>query len=78
MQLRAPGEWRIQVTGMSTVGELPILTGSFIIADGTTVTTLPRQTSGTTVPPTTTVPGGTTVPGTGTTLPGATTTLPGG
>ena len=78
MQLRAPGEWRIQVTGMSTVGELPMLTGSFIIADGTTVTTLPRQPAGTTVPPSTTVPGGTTIPGAGTTVPGATTTLPGG
>lgn len=78
MQLRAPGEWNIQVTGLSTVGELPALTGSFIIADGTTVTTQPRQPADTTSPTSTTLPGGTTIPGASTTLPGATTTVPGG
>jgi len=79
MQLRAPGEWKIQVTAVSTVGDLPVLTGSFIIADGTTVTTLPNVT----VPSNTT----STVPGASSSIPGVTnpsmpttttTTLPGG
>lgn len=43
MRFLAPGTWNISVTGVSTIGELPTLTGQFIIADGTTVTTLPNQ-----------------------------------
>lgn len=80
MQLRAPGEWRLQVTGMSTVGELPVLSGSFIIADGTTVTTVPRQTTVTAAPTnsstTTTLPGSPSLPPTNSST--TTTTLPGG
>ena len=55
------------VTGVSTIGELAALTTQFIIADGTTVTTVPKQgltTVPTTVPPVTTIdPTDTTVPG---------------
>ena len=59
--LRAPGEWTATVTGVTTIGELTPMTTTFIIADGTTVTTEPKQglkKSTTTVAPTTT----TTVP----------------
>lgn len=41
--LRAPGLWKLEVTGVSTIGDLEVLTGQFIIADGVTVTTLPKQ-----------------------------------
>lgn len=41
--LRAPGEWTATVTGVTTIGELPPMTTTFIIADGTTVTTQPKQ-----------------------------------
>ena len=41
--LRTPGEWTAVIKGVSTIGELPTLTTTFIIADGTTVTTLPKQ-----------------------------------
>jgi putative copper export protein len=43
LSLRAPGEWTATVTGVTTIGELPPMTSTFIIADGTTVTTLPKQ-----------------------------------
>jgi copper transport protein len=43
MLLRAPGQWDAVITGVTTTGELPTLSTSFIIADGTTVTTLPQQ-----------------------------------
>jgi putative copper export protein len=49
LTLRAPGEWTMTVRGTTTTGELEPLTSTFIIADGTTVTTLP--TGATTVPP---------------------------
>ena len=68
--LRAPGLWKMEVTGVSTIGDLEVLTGQFIIADGVTVTTVPKQglqvieTTTTTVAPTTTLP------------PAATTTAP--
>lgn len=81
LALKAPGQWSVEVSGVTTVGELAPLKGSFIIADGVTVTTLPRQdqsgTTSTTVPAAGTT---TTVPGAGTTtLPGAgTTVVPGG
>lgn len=69
-QLRAPGVWRVEVTGVSTIGDLQVLTTQFVIADGVTVTTVPKQglqavttttapAATTTVPPavaTTTVP----------------------
>jgi putative copper export protein len=60
--LRAPGLWKLEVTGVSTIGDLEVLTGQFIIADGVTVTTVPKQglkaipTTTTTAPATTTVP----------------------
>jgi copper transport protein len=41
--LRAPGLWKLEVTGVSTIGDLDVLTGQFIIADGVTVTTVPKQ-----------------------------------
>ena len=68
MRFLAPGLWNVSVTGVTTIGELAPMTSQFIIADGTTVTTVPKQ-GLTTV--TTTVPAGTT------TVPSATTTAPG-
>ena len=41
--LRAPGEWTATVTGVTTIGDLPPMSTTFIIADGTTVTTQPKQ-----------------------------------
>ena len=41
--LRAPGEWTATVTGVTTIGDLTPMTTSFVIADGTTVTTVPKQ-----------------------------------
>lgn len=43
LTLRAPGEWTMTVRGTTTTGDLEPLTSTFIIADGTTVTTLPRS-----------------------------------
>lgn len=60
--LRAPGLWKMEVTGVSTIGDLEVLTSQFIIADGVTVTTVPKQglkpveTTTTTIAPTTTAP----------------------
>jgi putative copper export protein/methionine-rich copper-binding protein CopC len=68
--LRAPGLWKLEVTGVSTIGDLEVLTGQFIIADGVTVTTVPKQ--GLKAIPTTT----TTAPDTTTVPPAATTTAP--
>ena len=70
MRFLAPGLWNVSVTGVTTIGELEPLTTQFIIADGTTVTTVPKQglnTVTTSVPPATT-----TVPSATTTAPGAT------
>lgn len=72
MRFLAPGTWNIEITGVTTIGELEPLTGQFIIADGTTVTTLPKQ--GQSAPTTTVAITTTTVPGTATTVPGAATT----
>jgi hypothetical protein len=72
MRFLAPGLWNVSVTGVTTIGELEPLTTQFIIADGTTVTTVPKQglnTVTTSVPPATT-----TVPSATTTAPGATIT----
>jgi len=41
--LRAPGEWTATVTGVTTIGDLTPMTTTFTIADGTTVTTEPKQ-----------------------------------
>lgn len=43
LTLRAPGEWTLTVRGTTTTGDLEPLTATFIIADGTTVTTVPRS-----------------------------------
>jgi copper transport protein len=82
MRFLAPGVWNVSVTGVTTTGELTPLTSQFIIADGTTVTTVPKQGLSavtTTVPPvTTTVPGTTIAPPTTTIPPSSspTTTAP--
>ena len=68
MKLLAPGDWTVTVEGTTTTGELTPLTGSFVIADGVTVTTVPNKDLQAT---TTTAPAGT-VPA------GATTTAPPG
>ena len=68
LQLRAPGEWTATVTGVTTIGDLPPMSSTFIIADGTTVTTQPKQglkKSTTTIAVTTT----TSAPATTTTVP---------
>lgn len=69
LKLNAPGQWDVSVKAVSTIGDLPELTSSFVIADGATVTTVPRAKSdpsspATTVPPaaTTTAPGTTVAP----------------
>lgn len=41
--LRAPGEWTATITGVTTIGDLTPMTTTFTIADGTTVTTVPKQ-----------------------------------
>lgn len=75
--LRAPGLWKLEVTGVSTIGDLEVLTGQFIIADGVTVTTVPKQglkvieTTTTTMAATTTV-----APVVTTTAPPVATTVP--
>lgn len=73
MLLRAPGQWNIEVSGVSTIGDLEPLKGTFIIADGVTVTTLPREGG-----PTTTTSSIVAPTGGSTTTSSTTTTLPGG
>ncbi|MEY3744817.1 MAG: hypothetical protein RLZ48_495 [Actinomycetota bacterium] len=64
MKLLAPGDWTMTVEGTTTTGDLVPLKGTFVIADGVTVTTLPNKnlTATTTTVPvdttTTTVPQG--------------------
>ena len=41
LNLKSPGEWKVELTGATTTGELTPLTTTFIIADGITVTTEP-------------------------------------
>ena len=53
MKLLAPGEWTMTVEGTTTTGDLEPLKGTFVIADGVTVTTVPNKAAGAT---TTTVP----------------------
>jgi hypothetical protein len=59
MNFKAPGLWTATITGVTTTGDLEPLTTTFVIADGTTVTTLPQQglkVGSTTTPPTTVPP----------------------
>ena len=64
MKLLAPGDWTMTVEGTTTTGDLEPLKGTFVIADGVTVTTLANKNLGattTTAPAaatTTTVPQG--------------------
>jgi putative copper export protein len=78
--LRAPGEWTATVTGVTTIGDLTPMTTTFIIADGTTVTTEPKQglkKSTTTIAVATTTTSVAPVPATTTTVaPTTTTTVP--
>ena len=74
LAFNAPGQWTAKVNAVSTVGDLPELTSTFVIADGVTVTTVPRPgadaVTTTTVASTTTAPPAastTTVPAAGTT-----------
>ena len=53
MKLLAPGEWTMTVEGTTTTGDLEPLKGTFVIADGVTVTTVPNKAVAAT---TTTVP----------------------
>ncbi|MEY2966370.1 MAG: hypothetical protein RLY50_420, partial [Actinomycetota bacterium] len=79
LAFNAPGEWTARVTAVSTVGEMPELTSTFVIADGVTVTTVPKPGLDTTA--TTTIPSvDTAAPSTDTTAPPAdtATTLPAG
>lgn len=75
LSFNAPGEWTAKVNAVSTIGDLPELTSTFVIADGVTVTTVPRPGASTgtttTVAPTTAPPAATT-----TVPPAATTTSP--
>jgi copper transport protein len=77
--LRAPGEWTATVTGVTTIGDLPPMSTTFIIADGTTVTTLPKQglqKSTTTLAPATTTSTVAPAPATTTIAPVTTTVAP--
>lgn len=60
LAFNAPGEWTAKVNAVSTIGDLPELTSTFVIADGVTVTTVPRpgvdSATTTTVASTTTAP----------------------
>jgi putative copper export protein len=75
--LRAPGEWTATVTGVTTIGDLTPMTTTFTIADGTTVTTEPKQglkKSTTTIAVATTTTSVAPVPATTTVAPATTTT----
>ena len=43
MKLLAPGDWTVTVEGTTTTGDLVPLKGTFVIADGVTVTTLANK-----------------------------------
>jgi copper transport protein len=60
MLLRAPGNWKLEINGVTTIGVLKPLTSQFVIADGVTVITTPKQ--GLKTATTTTVPVATTPP----------------
>ncbi len=81
--LRAPGNWKMEINGVTTIGDLTPLTSQFIIADGITVITTPKQ--GLKAVSTTTVPAATLAPTLAPTIaptvaptlaPAATTTVP--
>ena len=85
--LKAPGTWTAVIKGVTTIGDLEPLSTTFVIADGTTVVTLPKQglkrsttTVATTSTTTSTVPPTTVPPATTTTIPPTveSTTLPPG
>ena len=85
LKLLSPGQWTVRVNGVTTTGKLKTMTSAFIIADGVTVTTQPKQglkpvettvsTSSTIAPSGTVAPPATT---TTTIAPGAASTLPTG
>ena len=54
LNLKSPGEWKVELTGATTTGELKPLTTSIIIADGVTVTTEPSGVTTSTISATTT------------------------
>jgi hypothetical protein len=83
MLLRAPGNWKLEINGVTTIGELKPLSSQFVIADGVTVITTPKQ--GLKPVTTTTVPAATLAPTIAPTIPptvaptlapAATTTVP--
>ena len=43
ISLKAPGTWTAVLNGVTTIGDLEPLSTTFVIADGTTVITLPKQ-----------------------------------
>lgn len=73
-KLLAPGQWTATVKGVTTIGDLPVLTTKFIIADGVTVTTVPKQGLEPVATTTTTLPSGPTTTSTSSTS--TTTTAP--
>ena len=56
LTLRAPGDWTMTVKGTTTIGELQPMSATFVIADGTTVTTIPQNDQTPTQTPTDSVP----------------------
>ena len=72
LKLMAPGTWTAVINGVTTIGDLEPLSTTFVIADGTTVITVPKQGLQTPAATTTTIPAATTT----TTLSPATTTVP--
>ncbi|CAB4596510.1 unannotated protein [freshwater metagenome] len=73
LKLMAPGTWTAVIKGVTTTGDLEPLSTTFVIADGTTVITVPKQGLKAAESTTTSAP---VAPSTTTTLPAATTTLP--
>ena len=54
MKFMAPGLWTATIRGVTTIGKIGPLTTSFVIADGSTVTTVPlsgRSPATTTIAP---------------------------
>lgn len=56
LNLRAPGDWTMTVRGTTTIGELQPMSATFVIADGTTVTTIPENDQAPAQTPTDSVP----------------------
>jgi putative copper export protein/methionine-rich copper-binding protein CopC len=80
LKLLAPGTWTAVIKGVTTTGDLEPLSTTFVIADGTTVITVPKQGLKAPESTTTSVPLAssttTTLPAVTTTLPAVTTTVP--